>query len=236
MSAPSRLVTALTAVDWARNIQSFGDLPEAPARVEKCNLLIALWSKQFEACDGKNPALPFVREVQVQGHYAAALIALAMYKPSAGAMRALVESALYYTYFRSHPAELATLTRDPRYFVQKSDIIEYHKQHTDRFIAREQKLGLQSRLDAWYRDVSALVHGQMPGRWVVHQDLAAISHDEATLKKALEMFEESTSLMHGLFLCTVAHDLWSDFDVKVKKELLKGLAADAKAELGLGII
>lgn len=233
MSGSSHLVKALATVDWAENVQAFGNAPDAPARVEKCNQRVALWSKQLETCDHGNPALPFVREVQVQGHYAAALMGLALYKPSAAAMRALVESALYYTYFRSHPAELATLTRDPKYFVQKSDILEYHTKHTAHFGRHGQKLGLHGRLDKWYRDISALVHGQLPGGWVAHTTLAGISHDEATLRKAIAMFEESEYLMHALFLCTVAQDLWNNFEFNVKKELLKGLPGDAKADLGL---
>lgn len=233
MSTSSHLINALSAVDWTKNIQSFGSASDVVARVEACNRRLAIWSRQFEACDARNPALPFVREIQVQGHYAAALIGLALYKPSAAAIRALVESALYYSYFRTHPAELATLVRESNYFVQKSDIIDYHIQHTARFAAREQKLGLLSRLNTWYRSISALVHGQVPGGWISHTSLAGIAYNEETLHKALAMFEEGEYLTHSLFLCTVGQDLWSDFDTKSKKDLLKELSGDVKAELGL---
>lgn len=236
MSSSGHLLQALTTVDWTKNIQSFGDAPDAATRVERCSRRIAVWSKQLESCDGKNPAIPFARELQIQGHYAAALLGLALYKPSAAAMRALVESALYYTFFRQHPAELATLVRDSAYFLQKSEIVEYHSQHTARFKDREKKLGLLTRLNAWYRSVSAIVHGQVPGGWIGHTSLAAITHDEVILSKALEMLEEAEYLVHSLFLCTVAQDLWGDFTAAAKKELLKGIAGDAKTALDLSSV
>lgn len=233
MSSSSSLLDALSAVDWAKNLHSFGAVPDAVARIEQCNRRIALWAKQLESCDGKNPAIPFVRELQVQGHYAAALLGLALYKPSAAAMRSLVESALYYSFFRQHPAELATLVRDPDYFLQKSNVIEFHTLHTADFKKREQKLRLLGRLNPWYRGVSAVVHGQIPGSWISHTSLSNVAHDDAVLFQAIQMLEEGEYLVHALFLCTVAQDLWSDFAVPVKKELLKGLTGDQKAALGL---
>jgi hypothetical protein len=236
MSVASGLLDALTAVDWTLNLQSFGAVPDAVKRIEQCNRRIALWAKQLESCDGTNAATPFVRELQVQGHYAAALLGLALYKPSAAAMRSLVESALYYSFFRQHPAELATLVRDPDYFLQKSDVMLFHSLHTADFKKREQALGLVSRLNAWYRGVSAVVHGQIPGSWIGHTSLSKIVHDEAVLRRAITMLEEGEYLVHALFLCTVAQDLWSDFSVPVKKELLKGLKGETKAALGLSSI
>lgn len=233
MTTPSKLLQALASVDWTQNIGAFGGSAGVPERVERCNLRVALWAKQIESAEGSNPAIPFVRELQIQGHHAAALLALALYKPSAAAMRGMVESALYHTYFRLHPAELGTLVRDPSYFVQKSDVIEYHLRHTARFREREQRLSLITRLNPWYRNVSALVHGQIPGGWVGHTRLADIKHDAATLEKAVATLEDGEQIIHALFLCTVAQDLWGDFAAPAKKELLKGLSGDIKAELGL---
>jgi hypothetical protein len=236
MSSSSGLLNVLTAVDWAKNLQSFGAVPDAVERIERCNSRIAIWAKQLVTCDDKNPAIPFVRELQVQGHYAATLLGLALYKPSAAAMRSLVESALYYTFFRQHPAELSTLVRDPDYFLQKSDIMEFHGLHTAHFKKREQKLGLVSRLKDWYRNVSAVVHGQIPGSWIGHTSLSAIACAEPVLLNAIVMLEEGTYLVNALFLCTVAQDLWGDFAVPAKKELLKGLPGDVKTELALSSI
>lgn len=233
MTPPSRLLQALSAVSWDRNIQSFGGDQDAVERVERCNVRVAVWAKQLELCDTNNPAIAFVRELQIQGHYAAVLLGLGLYKPSAAAMRAMVESALYYTFFRQHPAELATLVRDPEYFIQQSDIVDYHLRHTARFREREQKLGLLSRLRSWYRSVSALVHGQVPGGWVGHANVSAIAYNSSILTEALLKFEEGEYLVHALFLATIAQDVWGDMAVDAKRELLKGLSGDIKVQLGL---
>lgn len=126
--------------------------------------------------------------------------------------------------------------REPDYFLQKSDVVKYHIRHTAHFSSREEKLGLLSRLDTWYRNVSAVVHGQIPGSWVGHTSLSKIAYDETVLRRAIKMLEEGEYLVHALFLCTVAQDLWSDFAVPVKKELLKGLKGDQKAALALSSI
>lgn len=90
--------------------------------------------------------------MQTAGIQAAILIGLAMYKASASSMRAMLEAGLYYTYFRTHPEELATLVSDARYFIGKSEIIDYHKLHSAGFKSNQEKLGLITKLDSWYSE------------------------------------------------------------------------------------
>src|SRR5262245_26782443 len=110
MAAPvDTLAQVLRAVDWSAHIELFlGSRVEAE-RIVDCSLRLATLSKQFESADRGNPALSFIREMQVSSQYVVVLTALALYKPAASAMRCMLESALYYTYFRCHPSELATL-------------------------------------------------------------------------------------------------------------------------------
>src|SRR5262249_21019388 len=146
-----------------------------------------------------NPALAFVREMQAAGHHVAALTALALYKPAAAAMRSMLETALYYTYFRAHPSELATLVRDPRFSVDKTDVIEFHNQHTPEFVTHQQKLGLVARLEQWYGAISAITHGQIPGTWVDHRSLSDVKLIQATLKIVVSRFSEGEEVVHRLF-------------------------------------
>src|ERR1022692_288533 len=136
------LEKALAAVDWNANVSVFTKDATQPEIVAKANLRLAVWSRQLEITDKGNPALAFVREMQVTGHQVAALIALALYKPAAGGMRTTFETALYYSYFRTHKAELATLVRDSEFFISKKEIIDYHKQHSHNFSALQQSFGL----------------------------------------------------------------------------------------------
>lgn len=227
------LSAALKAVDWTGNVQAFIDKAAEAQAVEDANLRTAIWAKQLESADHGNPALSFVREMQTAAQQVAVLIALGLYKASAASMRSMTEADLYYTYFRTHPAELATLVRDTKYFIGKYDVIEFHKLHTPRFRITQEKLGLLTRLDAWYSDVSAVVHGQIPGAWANHTAVGEIKNNHALQSQAVTKLVEGEDALHRLFLCTVGQALWDSFSSAAKKRLLAGLPGEQKAALGL---
>ena len=229
----TKLAAALNAVHWQTNVDFF--LKDGPAvdRVSKANLRLAIWAKQFETIEKNNSALCFVREMQVVGHHVAALAALALYKSAAGSIRTVFEAALYYTYFRTHPSELATLSRDSDFYVMKSDLLEYHKTHTKDFADLQNRFQLITKQKNWYSSISSIVHGQIPGAWVEHKSLADIKFIKTTLDLVVEKFCEGEELVHYLFLCTVGRELWPFFTPAAKKLLSFGIAGDTKAALGL---
>jgi hypothetical protein len=231
--AIDKLDAALSAVEWARNVTSFLTETEVKEKLVTCNLRLATWSKQLEQVDKDNPALAFVREMQSAGHMVVALTALALYKPAAGSIRTLVETALYYTYFRTHHCELATLLREKSYFVDKREIIEYHKLHTVNFKDVQQRLGLLTLLEKSYGSLSAIVHGQLPGVWTSTSALKNIAHVHRTCGEVVKKFVEAEEVVHRLFLCTIAPTFWAEFSTTAKKPLLKGLTGDLKAFLKL---
>ena len=227
------LKDALAGTDWNSNIAIFVAMPDVPNRMALCMDRIAIWSRQIEEADSENPALPFMRDVQICGQQTIALGALAMYRPSASAMRALVENVLKYSYFRTHPSELATLGRETGYYVERNDIMEYHAQHTLHFSTCQEAFGLTSLLNTWYKDISGIVHGQIPGRWISGTSLNNIKHDTQYLHALVTKFEEGETLAHYILLCTVARDLWSGVSHDAKKALLRGLTGDQKKSLRL---
>jgi hypothetical protein len=231
--AVDKLKQALSAVDWNANVAAFLKDSSTRGVMAECNLRLAVWANQFEIVEKNNPALSFVREMQRTGHYVAALTALSLYKPAVAATRTVLESALYYTYFRSHPAELGTLVRDPKFFVQKSGLVEYHKTHTPEFDKVEKRFGLVDRLNDWYSHVSSVVHGEIPGGWAAHPSLAATGYDKRTARDVVHIFRSGEEIVHQLFLCTVGRELWDDFSSASKKQLSKGISGDKKAALGL---
>lgn len=221
---PSKhLKTALASVDWNANVKVFLENEETTEKVEKANLRIAVWAKQLESADEGNPALSFVREMQTAGHLVAACLSLALYKAAAGSIRSLLENALYYTFFRSHKNELITLARNPKYFVDKNDILEFHKVHTIDFAATQQSLSLVQDLEVWYSHISSIVHGQLPGKWNSQINLADIAHDTKIMAAAVQLFSEGETLVHRLFLCTVSRELWDFFSQTGKAKLIAGL-------------
>lgn len=233
MMASDKLAAALTAVDWNSNVAQFLKGGSQVQAVARSNLRLAIWAKQLESVDKGNPALCFIREMQISGQHVAALIGLALYKSAAASMRGVFESALYYTYFRSHPEELATLVRNNSYYVEKRELIDYHKLHTSDFTAAQSKLSLLSKLEKWYSIVSSLIHGQVPGAWVEHKALSAIKHNKDTLDIAVKTFAEGEEIVHLLFLCTVGKQFWDFFSPHSKGQLAHGLSGEVKELLGL---
>ena len=230
MSA-SKLAQALSAIDWNANVKQFLKDTIAVEKIAAANLRVATWAKQFENIDKGNPALCFIRELQIAGQHVAAASALPLYKSAAGAMREMLESALYYSYFRTHPCELATLIRNPDFYISKAELLDYHKSHTPDFTDLQQQLGLVTRLNKWYKLTSSIIHGQIPGAWTQHKSLADIKYADATLNLVAKTYSEGEELIHHLFLCTVGRLLWDTFSPSAKKVLAAGLHGDVKAAL-----
>lgn len=229
----SKLKETIDKIDWIGNTNDFFQEEEVVKNIEKCNMKLAIWSKQFENSDKGNPSLTFVREMQTSGHQVAALSSIALYKPAASSMRIVFETALYYTYFRNHPVELASLLRNDKFYISKSDLLDYHKIHTPAFLITEQCFNLLQLINSWYSEISAIIHGQIPGSWNQSTPLSDLSHDLATLKQVSIKFSELINIVNFLFLCTVGKDLWNNFSSQAKKELLFGIPAATKGTLGL---
>lgn len=229
------LPQVLKSVDWHSNIDSAFADSQLLQQLENALYRVAIWSHQLEIADKDNPALCFVREMQVAAQQGAALIGLCLYKSAAASARTVVETCLYYTYFRTHPEELATLVRVEKYYISKSEILDYHKLHTDNFTSHQEVFGLIGNLERWYSKVSSVVHGQIPGAWNNHAALNQISYDDTTHKLAVETLSTGERLVHELLLCTTGHSLWPSFGPDAKKQLLKGLAGEKRNLLGLDL-
>jgi hypothetical protein len=228
-----KLAEAIEAVDWNANVKAFlKSTPEVEA-IANANMRIAIWCRQFELADKGNAALGFVREIQTKAQQLTALIALGLYQSAASAMRGIVEGGLYYSYFRTHPEELATLIRDARYFIGKREILAYHRLHSANFGALEQAFGLIGRLEEWYGKVSAIVHHQVPGIWTGHTALKDVQYSAPISKEVIGVYVDGEDVLHKLFLCTVGSALWDGFSVTAKIHLLKGLSGNHKTVLNL---
>ena len=207
----AQLKSSLKAVDWNALVDAFQSNSEALTVIDSCCTRIAIWSKQLESADGKNPALSFVRASQTAAQHVAAACALGLYRSAAASIRSILENGLYFTYFRVHRSELTTLTRDSTYHISRLELIAYHKIHSPGFKSLQDKFGFVGSLDIWYSEISAIVHGQIPGIWVEHTSLDGIKYSEETLKDVLEKFRRGEELLHHLYLLTVGRELWDSF-------------------------
>ena len=227
------LEAALGAVDWNENVSDLLKDGAACEKIAEANRVISLWSHQIQMEESGNPALSFLREMQVSGQNVAALVSLALYKPAASSMRTVVESSLYYSYFRTHSAELSTLVRVKKYYISKSDIIDFHKEHTFNFSERQGALSAVARLEAWYRDISSIVHGQVPGAWSGSGTLSKTKYDKIVADEAASHFLTGAMLVNHLFISTLAPDIWHGVSKAAKKTFLRGLTGAQKAVIGL---
>ncbi len=225
----------LKGVNWRTNIDSACADGSAIVKLEQQLMLIAIWSRQLELCDEGNPALSFIREMQNAAQQGAALIGLCLYKPSAASARTVLESCLYYTYFRTHFEELSSLLRVDKYYVSKRDIIEYHKLHTAEFTKHQDVFGLLGRTEKWYSAISAVVHGQVPGAWNDADSLAKIAYSKSTHDLAVDALTTGVQLVHEMLLCTAGHKLWSGFAPDAKTHILKGIDGERRTRLGLDL-
>lgn len=229
----TNLCAALSVIDWNLHSKNFCANTEIASKVESSNLRLAIWANQLEKIDLGNPALAFVREMQASGHHVASLVALGLYKPAASSMRAMVECALYYVYFRTHLSELNTLVRDSGFFVSKREIIEFYKVHSIGFSEKQSALRFVSRIEEWYSKTSAIVHGQIPGVWSSAQSLGGGAFDMSSASVVVEHFDKAVMLVQDNFLCTVSSDLWRYFDLDAKASISKGFSGSLKETLGL---
>lgn len=227
------LSSALTSVDWSGNINNLLAELSLVEGIEGANLRIAVWANQLEKIESKSPAIGFIREMQHAGHNVACLLALGLYKPAAASMRASVECALYFTYFKSHTVELGSLIRDPSFHVTKSEIIDFHRQHTSEFLQRQGQLNLVGRLAAWYSKTSAIVHGQVPGVWSYASAVNGIKYEATIARLAVDHFVAASSLVQDIFLCCLAQEHWKFFESDMKAFVVKGMSGATKEALKL---
>lgn len=188
------------------------------------------WCKQIENSYKDNDALPFIREAQVSSQDFFCLISLGLYKASASSLRTILESFLYFSYFKDHPVELKTLIRTNSYYITKQDIVSYHNIHTPKYITLARDTGLSSELEKSYAKISAIVHGQLPGAWHASSLLDKRYSHELT-QEAISEFTSIVKIINYLMLIIISDEDWNNTCHQVRDLLLKGISKDVKVKL-----
>lgn len=233
MQKSNQLNSALESIDANALIEIF---TKQIASVEKLSVAcerLALWANSLSASESGNPALAFLSEMQRASHDVALLIASALYVPAAAAMRSACETAIYYTYFRTHPAELTTLVNNSEYFISKKEILEFHKEHSFTYRSLSGEFGLPGDLNVWYSKISAIVHGQLPGTWGRRTALKDTKHDLAILPSVVDTFSEGVNIINMFLLLTTGVEVWGSLHHETKSTLLKGMSADHRQKLNI---
>ena len=229
----AKLVRALSSVDWKDNVDAVCKAGDVIAVLHSSISKVAVLAQQIQVLDEGNPALPFVKEMQLAGHDVVRCTALSLYKPAAAALRSMLECALYYSYFRTHPVELKTLVRDKKYYLGKSEIISYCQLHVEGWSRRQADIGLVGRLEEWYSKVSAIVHGQLPGHWRDIVSIEGTRHHPDLLRELCVFVEQCADIIRDFFLCVFLCESWAFVEADAKRELLKGVSASYRSNLKL---
>ncbi len=229
------LPTVLTSIDWAKNVAEFIAATDVVNAIEAGCHHISVWNAELSFQDIDCPALAFLQEMKASLFFVPACMAVGLYKPAASSMRAAVENALYYTYFRSHASELRTLAQNTKYYVSKRQIIDFHSIHTPEFKTKQQDVGFVDQLEAWYSAISSIVHGQIPGVWS-SKSLKDSSFSYDLSLSAKDQFEKAVHLIRYLFLLTTPVELWEGMNPVSRTLFLKGLPGQHKAVFALPLV
>lgn len=231
--------TAISNPKWNENVQEFLKQESLIDSLDKECQLMARWVLELYKFDPKCTANAFVFQLLSSSQHVIALASLGLFTPAAGSLRGMVESALYFVYFRTHPTELSTLLRDKDFYVQKSDVLQYLNQHIPDYSIKQSALSLNADLNSWYKEVSSVIHAQIPGNWGGPKDLSSTKFNESHVKNVTSMHGKAASLINRLLLCTVAPDIWGQSSPENRKLFLKSLPAATKQILkldSLGVI
>lgn len=225
----------LSGIDWNGSAREFTRQRRRPEAFEKGAKLISAWNYELSFFDRVNQANSFLQEMKASLFCVPACTALGLIKPAAASLRTGIESALYYTYFRNHPAELETLHRSDKFYLSKNEILEYHSIHSADFPYRQDALTLLSDLNQWYSYISAIIHGQIPGVWTSHS-LPDIGFESDGSAAVLKQFKAAISIINRLFLSTLERDVWEGLSSYGRQLFLSELDQATIRKLKLSII
>lgn len=227
----SNLLDNVCNVDWNANCNLARPEEATFINAEKSLVKLAQWSKQIENIYQDNLALPFIREAQVSAQDFCCLISLGLYKVSASSLRTILESFLYFSYFKDHEVELRTLSLADSYYISKKEIIDYHGVHTLGYKKKSQDLGFTGDLEKFYKKISSIVHGQLPGVWHSSSCLSDKTFDKTLTEEAVSDFVELVAIINIFMLMLISDEDWLNLDNGVKRNFQKGLSSKIKETL-----
>lgn len=214
----NNLSTQITSIDWNNNCTQSTQELDLFNKIESASIKLAIWCKIIENVYNKNLALPFIREAQVSMQDFCCLISLGLYKSSASSLRTILESFLYFSYYKDHYVELNSLLNGV--FISKSEILEYHQIHTIHFKNKSQHIGLSNNISILYSELSAIIHGQKPGSWHSSVEISNKCFNSSLACEAAGHYIKLIELINYFMLIIIPDDEWLSLDLHFKQKLL----------------
>lgn len=232
---PESLRDILSNIDWNASSAAFNKQRRRPDQFEKGSILISAWNYELCFYDRRNEANSFLQEMKASLFSVPACTSLGLIKPAAASLRTAVESALYYSFFFNHPAELETLHRDSKFYLSKTQIIEYHNTHSKTFSKRQNVLDLLPDLNSWYSKISSIIHGQIPGVWTSHS-LKETAYQPVETSAILQEYKMAVKIINSLFLSTIPREVWEGLSSHGRQLFLESLSDAKVRRLGLSVV
>jgi hypothetical protein len=212
--------SVLKNINWNHKRDAFFTDHDGLLILENHHQILAHWSRALETIYSDSPALPFIREAQVSAQDFICVCSLGLYKNSASSIRTIFESTLYFSYFKDHLVELASVTRN-KFHLSRSKIINYHIEHTPNFGNLYSSSNLEQTLDKMYSEVSNIVHSSQPGIWHQSEILGKKEYNKAIAKEAILLFKKTINVINLLLLCTLTYEEWITINPVSRKLFLK---------------
>jgi len=227
----SRILEQIKNVDWANNLSVANNSSELFEKAEESQIKLALWCKQIENLYIGNAALPFIREAQVSSQDFFCLLSLGIYKASASSLRTIIESFLYFSYFKDHLVELRTLSEDSSYYTSKKEILDYHNLHSIGFKDKAHNTGFKKDIEDFYSKISAIVHGQKPGVWHSSSCLTEKCFNSKIAEEAGNDFVKLIEVINILMLMIISDEDWANIPIRSRQVFIKGMNKSRKDHL-----
>ncbi|MEZ9432281.1 hypothetical protein AB4224_02850 [Vibrio lentus] len=225
------LKETLLDIDWNEICKDATSNGEAYDKLGKDLELLNRWFSELINIHKDNDALPFIYEAHASANDFCAALSLGLYKLTATSIRTILESLLNFSYYKDHHRELKTLVTNDSFYLGKKEIIEYHKLHTPDFNERASELNTVDNLNKLYKEISRIIHGQIPGQWYTNPELKNKKHEQDTFELAVSYFNELVKIITQFHISSLADSEWSSMNFRSRNLFLKGLDGDKKLKL-----
>ncbi|WP_459592456.1 hypothetical protein [Bradyrhizobium diazoefficiens] len=163
---------------------------------------------------------------------ASGCIALGLIRPALFALRAQIDAALAWLYFKDHPIEWEHLLRTGDGFKARLEVIEYLGRFIERYLARFAVLNSHRTrtVEQPYRVLSAHIHGQSSLVLPTFQNLAAMVYPEQRCAEAITLQSDVAEYINDIFLACYA-GRWSSLPDEIVNAAKSRIPAPKQAQL-----
>ena len=223
---------AIKQVDWNDIVSKSVANTSQITKIEEDLEVLQYWLRELINKHSENRALPFLYEANSSINDFCSSSSLGLYKLSASSIRTILEAFLNFSYYKDHPVELTTLVHNDSFYLGKKEIIDYHSLHSLGFGQRADELNAIDLLNTLYKEVSQIIHGQVPGKWNNCSTLNEIAYKEEMLLIAFEAFERLVRVINLFHVSSLSDEEWNGLNIRSRSLFLKGFSRDKKLKIG----